>query len=176
MYSVLDCDNFLSSFRINQTHEPLSERATATNNMQQCNSINDNNKFHEIQKPTAILNDDHGDHDSNFKKLTDKIDSKNERDYTSAILDHNGGLLVNEYWGVTLSVPENAIPFAIRQQVYFAVSDPRKCPNIGPLDTENGIFFYFSPPPSPTKLFFHGKLPIFCSNFKFSLRSSSSKF
>lgn len=63
---------------------------------------------------------------------------ENSRDVTSAILDHRGGLLVNEYWGVSLEVPENALPVGIEQEIYFVITDPRTCENAPPLDLENG--------------------------------------
>lgn len=61
------------------------------------------------------------------------------RDVTSAVVDCKGAKLVNEYWGVSLEVPVNAIPEGVRQEIYFVISDPRLCDNAPPLDLENGI-------------------------------------
>lgn len=63
---------------------------------------------------------------------------ENSRDVTCAVLDHRGGLLVNDYWGVSLEVPENALPPGVEQQLYFVITDPRTCENAPPLDLENG--------------------------------------
>lgn len=63
----------------------------------------------------------------------------NDRDVTSGILDWRGGRLVNEFWGVSLDVPANAIPEGVRQEIYFVITDPRSCENAPPLDLENGI-------------------------------------
>lgn len=64
----------------------------------------------------------------------------NERDVTSAVVDARGARLVNEYWGVSLEIPEGALPVGVRQEVYFVISDPRLCENAPPLDLENGAF------------------------------------
>lgn len=64
----------------------------------------------------------------------------NERDVTSAVVDARGARLVNEYWGVSLEIPEGALPSGVRQEVYFVISDPRLCENAPPLDLENGVF------------------------------------
>ncbi|KAJ8928951.1 hypothetical protein NQ314_018413, partial [Rhamnusium bicolor] len=61
-----------------------------------------------------------------------------KRDITSAIVDHRGGHLVNQYWGVSLEVPEGAIPKGEEKQIYFVISDPRLCDNAPPLDLDNG--------------------------------------
>lgn len=66
------------------------------------------------------------------------IENKNERDITSAIVDHNGGILINNYWGVSLEIPENALPQGVTQEIYFVITDPRLCENSPPLDIENG--------------------------------------
>lgn len=65
----------------------------------------------------------------------------NSRDVTSAVVDHKGGKLVNEYWGVSLEIPEYAIEEGLRQEVYFVITDPRLCEHAPPLDLENGIYF-----------------------------------
>lgn len=62
----------------------------------------------------------------------------NSRDVTSAVVDCNGARLVNEYWGVSLEVPPNALPTGVRQEIYFVITDPRLCENAPPLDLENG--------------------------------------
>lgn len=67
----------------------------------------------------------------------------NERDVTSAVVDARGGCLVNKYWGVSLEIPEGALPPGVRQEVYFVISDPRLCENAPPLDLENGACDYF---------------------------------
>lgn len=64
-----------------------------------------------------------------------------KRDVTSAVVDFRGGRLVNEYWGVSLDIPEGAIPEGVRQEIYFVISDPRLCDNTPPLDLENGNHF-----------------------------------
>lgn len=64
-----------------------------------------------------------------------------KRDVTSAVVDFRGGRLVNEYWGVSLDIPEGAIPEGVRQEIYFVISDPRLCDNAPPLDLENGNHF-----------------------------------
>ncbi|XP_064213330.1 tight junction protein ZO-1 isoform X3 [Tribolium castaneum] len=62
-----------------------------------------------------------------------------KRDITSAIIDHRGGTMINEYWGVSLEIPENAIPIGEQKEIYFVISDPRLCDNnVPPLDLENG--------------------------------------
>ncbi|KRT85219.1 hypothetical protein AMK59_1487 [Oryctes borbonicus] len=66
----------------------------------------------------------------------------NGRDVTSAVVDYRGAKLVNEYWGVSLEIPEYAIKEGVRQEVYFVITDPRLCENAPPLDLENGIYFY----------------------------------
>lgn len=66
----------------------------------------------------------------------------NERDVTSAVVDARGGCLVNKYWGVSLEIPEGALPPGVRQEVYFVISDPRLCENAPPLDLENGACHY----------------------------------
>ncbi|XP_044758711.1 tight junction protein ZO-1 isoform X3 [Coccinella septempunctata] len=61
-----------------------------------------------------------------------------KRDISSAFMDHRGGTLVNEYWGVILEVPDGAIAKGEKKEIYFVVSDPRLCDNIPPLDLDNG--------------------------------------
>lgn len=75
---------------------------------------------------------------ADFNRNNDYVQA-NTRDVTSAIVDSRGGILVNEYWGVTLEVPENAIPQGVKQELYFVITDPRMCQNTPPLDLENGI-------------------------------------
>lgn len=81
------------------------------------------------------------------KKLSLKENDKmrpSKRDITSAVVDHLGGTMINEYWGVSLEIPENAIPKGVQTEIYFVVSDPRLCENTGPpLDLENGNIFIF---------------------------------
>ncbi|XP_076275264.1 zonula occludens-like protein polychaetoid isoform X2 [Rhynchophorus ferrugineus] len=60
------------------------------------------------------------------------------RDVTSAFVDFRGATLVNEYWGVSLEVPEGAIAPGDRKEIYFVISDPRLCDNAPPLDLDNG--------------------------------------
>lgn len=62
----------------------------------------------------------------------------NERDVTRAVVDRRGARLVNDYWGVSLEVPEGALPPGVIREIYFAISDPRLCENAPPLDMENG--------------------------------------
>lgn len=64
---------------------------------------------------------------------------QNSRDVSSAIVDSRGGRLVNQYWGVSLEIPEDAVPEGVKQEVYFVITDPRLCDNAPPLDLENGI-------------------------------------
>lgn len=66
---------------------------------------------------------------------------QNSRDVTSAIVDSRGAKLVNEYWGVVLDVPQNALPEGKQQEIYFVITDHRLCENAPPLDMENGINF-----------------------------------
>lgn len=73
-----------------------------------------------------------------FNKNNDYIQA-NSRDVTSAVVDCRGATLVNEYWGVSLVVPKNAIPDGVKQEIYFVITDPRLCQNAPPLDLENGI-------------------------------------
>lgn len=79
------------------------------------------------------------------KKITKSDNDRmrpSKRDITSAIIDHRGGTMVNEYWGVSLEIPENAIPYGEQKEIYFVISDPRLCTTNGPpLDLENGNFF-----------------------------------
>lgn len=63
----------------------------------------------------------------------------NQRDVTSAVVDARGATLVNNYWGVSLEIPPDAIPEGVQQEIYFVISDPRLCENSPPLDLENGI-------------------------------------
>lgn len=65
---------------------------------------------------------------------------RNTRDMTSAVVDERGAVLVNEYWGVSLEIPENALPDGTQQEIYFVITDPRLCENAPPLDIENGIW------------------------------------
>lgn len=69
----------------------------------------------------------------------------NSRDVTSAVVDHRGAKLVNQYWGVSLEIPEYAFKEGVRQEVYFVITDPRLCENAPPLDLENGIYFCILP-------------------------------
>lgn len=85
-------------------------------------------------KPERIIENRVAD----FNRNKDYIQA-NSRDVTSAIVDCRGGILVNEYWGVTLEVPMNAIPEGVKQELYFVITDPRTCQNAPPLDLENGI-------------------------------------
>ncbi|XP_045478453.1 tight junction protein ZO-1 isoform X4 [Harmonia axyridis] len=66
------------------------------------------------------------------------FDRPSKRDISSAMMDHRGGTLINEYWGVVLEVPEGAIARGEKKEIYFVVSDPRLCDNIPPLDLDNG--------------------------------------
>lgn len=86
-------------------------------------------------KPERIIENRIAD----FNRNKDYIQA-NSRDVTSAIVDARGGILVNEYWGVTLEVPMNAIPEGVKQELYFVITDPRTCQNAPPLDLENGIY------------------------------------
>ncbi|XP_056639868.1 tight junction protein ZO-1-like isoform X1 [Diorhabda sublineata] len=61
-----------------------------------------------------------------------------KRDVTSATVGHNGGTLINDYWGVSLQVPPGAIPEGEERLIYFVISDPRLCENTPPLDLDNG--------------------------------------
>jgi hypothetical protein len=81
------------------------------------------------------------------KKLTPRPDDDrmrpSKRDITSAIVDHRGGTMTNEYWGVSLEVPEHAIPQGDQKEIYFVISDPRLCDHDGPpLDLENGKIIF----------------------------------
>lgn len=76
------------------------------------------------------------------EKVNDCGAIKNSRDVTTGTVDCEGARLVNEYWGVTLEVPKNAVPEGTRQEVYFVITDPRLCENAPPLDLENGIKFF----------------------------------
>jgi hypothetical protein len=84
------------------------------------------------------------------KKLTPRPDDDrmrpSKRDITSAIVDHRGGTMTNEYWGVSLEVPEHAIPQGDQKEIYFVISDPRLCDHDGPpLDLENGKILFCEP-------------------------------
>lgn len=70
------------------------------------------------------------------------FDRPSKRDISSAMMDHRGGTLINEYWGVVLEVPEGAIARGEKKEIYFVVSDPRLCDNIPPLDLDNGKGFF----------------------------------
>lgn len=61
-----------------------------------------------------------------------------ERDITTAVVDRKGAVLVNQYWGVSLEIPENALPEGVEQEIFFVITDPRLCENTPPLDFENG--------------------------------------
>lgn len=69
---------------------------------------------------------------------SDEREGKNARDVTAAVVDHKGAVLVNEYWGVSLEVPESALPVGVEKEIYFVITDPRLCDNAPPLDFENG--------------------------------------
>ncbi|XP_018564782.1 tight junction protein ZO-1 isoform X4 [Anoplophora glabripennis] len=73
-----------------------------------------------------------------FNRNAQDFSRPSKRDITSAIVDHKGAVLVNEYWGVSLEVPEGAIPKGQDKQIYFVISDPRLCDNAPPLDLDNG--------------------------------------
>lgn len=85
-------------------------------------------------KPERILENRIAD----FNRNNDYVQA-NGRDVTSAVVDSRGAILVNEYWGVTLEVPKNAIHDGVKQEIYFVITDPRTCQNAPPLDLENGI-------------------------------------
>lgn len=62
-----------------------------------------------------------------------------KRDISSAVIDHRGGTITNDYWGVSLEIPEMAVAPGQQKEIYFVVTDPRLCENTGPpLDLENG--------------------------------------
>lgn len=73
-----------------------------------------------------------------FNRNAQDFSRPSKRDITSAVVDHKGAVLVNEYWGVSLEVPEGAIPKGQEKQIYFVISDPRLCDNAPPLDLDNG--------------------------------------
>ncbi|KAJ8981906.1 hypothetical protein NQ317_007298 [Molorchus minor] len=73
-----------------------------------------------------------------FNRNTQDFSRPSKRDVTSGVVDHRGGTLVNEYWGVSLEVPEGAIAPGKEKEVYFVISDPRLCDNAPPLDLDNG--------------------------------------
>ncbi|XP_050302350.1 uncharacterized protein LOC126740396 isoform X3 [Anthonomus grandis grandis] len=73
-----------------------------------------------------------------FNKNSQDFSRPSKRDVTSSYVDHKGATLVNEYWGVSLEVPEGAVPKGEEKQIYFVISDPRLCDNAPPLDLENG--------------------------------------
>ncbi|XP_071051834.1 tight junction protein ZO-1 isoform X3 [Onthophagus taurus] len=64
--------------------------------------------------------------------------NNNSKDVTYAVVDCKGGVLINEYWGVKLEIPEAAIKAGVEQEIYFVITDPRLCENSPPLDLENG--------------------------------------
>lgn len=76
-----------------------------------------------------------------FNRNAQDFSRPSKRDITSAFVDHRGATLINEYWGVSLEVPEGAIAKGEEKQIYFVISDPRLCDNAPPLDLENGNFF-----------------------------------
>ncbi|XP_060522742.1 tight junction protein ZO-1 isoform X2 [Cylas formicarius] len=73
-----------------------------------------------------------------FNRNAQDFTRPSKRDITSAYMDHRGGTLVNEYWGVSLEVPEGAIPPGEEKHIYFVISDPRLCESAPPLDLDNG--------------------------------------
>ncbi|KAJ8915042.1 hypothetical protein NQ315_016017 [Exocentrus adspersus] len=73
-----------------------------------------------------------------FNRNAQDFSRPSKRDITSAMVDHHGAVLINEYWGVSLEVPEDAIPRGQEKQIYFVISDPRLCDNAPPLDLDNG--------------------------------------
>lgn len=96
---------------------------------------------------------------SDFNKNAPDFSRPSQRDITSGYVDHRGALLVNKYWGVSLEVPEGAIPNGEERQIYFVISDPRLCENVPPLDIDNGNV--------------HLHLSMLSSTYTSSLRSSN---
>ncbi|KAL3274536.1 hypothetical protein HHI36_015918 [Cryptolaemus montrouzieri] len=95
-----------------------------------------NRKLSTLQ-PAAITEDAAIAEDINRNANVD-FSRPSKRDITSAVVDHRGGTLINEYWGVVLEVPEGAIAKGEKKEIYFVISDPRLCDNVPPLDLDNG--------------------------------------
>lgn len=129
-----------------------SSRTSLTNNSQKSIKLNDKNIPEPVDNNDKIDLDLGNDIQKNISEQTDNETGNpilnlandrpncNERDITSAIVDYKGAILVNQYWGVSLEIPENALPEGIQQELYFVISDPRLCENAPPLDFENGIW------------------------------------
>lgn len=73
-----------------------------------------------------------------FNRNAQDFSRPSKRDVTSGYVDHRGATLVNDYWGVSLEIPEGAIPMGEEKHIYFVISDPRLCDNGPPLDFDNG--------------------------------------
>lgn len=125
-------DEYGSRLSLSHSESLSSSHTSLTNNSRQSNNrsctINIPNEFENgIVDNIEVIDD------------VPEISRPNDRDVTSAVVDHKGGLLVNDYWGVSLEIPENALPHGVRQEIYFVITDPRLCENAPPLDFENGI-------------------------------------
>lgn len=97
------------------------------------NSLSSNNMTNN-HHPSSHSDDNH---DSTSPEHL--VSSFNDKNTTSATIDHRGGRLENKYWGVSLDIPEGAIPEGVQQHIYFVITDPRTTNNAPPLDLENGI-------------------------------------
>lgn len=110
----------------------LQPQQQQSSKQQQQQRINENEMVEDFNRNATQSNN------SNNMDFT----RPSKRDITSAFVDSRGATLVNEYWGVSLQVPEGAIQIGERKEIYFVISDPRLCDNAPPLDLDNGNFLF----------------------------------
>lgn len=127
----------------NNSNKDFSSTISLTN----CQTPNNNTKqIPDLANNTTLVvnNDDCNELDVDEHSVHSNQEShmQNSRDVTSMVLDHRGGLLVNKYWGVSLEIPENALPYGTQQEIYFVITDPRTSENAPPLDLENGTYIH----------------------------------
>lgn len=133
--SLSNSEKSLSSSRTSLTnHSQKSINNQNVQNIEPSESIPNVDVIKESENENGNVNDNAIINNANDKP------NCNERDMTCAVVDHRGAILVNQYWGVSLEIPENALPEGIQQEIYFVISDPRLCENAPPLDFENGIW------------------------------------
>ncbi|XP_044740428.1 tight junction protein ZO-1 isoform X3 [Chrysoperla carnea] len=132
--------NNMTNNHICSSQSSLDEQSSMTNTNHKHHDHHDNHQS-QLQSASHHHSDNHSnDHQSTVPAVapSDYLNANNDVNVTSATVDHRGGRLENKYWGVSLDIPEGAIPEGIQQHIYFVITDPRTCDNAPPLDFENG--------------------------------------
>lgn len=135
--------NNMTNNHICSSQSSLDEQSSMTNTNHKHHDHHDNHQS-QLQSASHHHSDNHNnDHQSTVPAVapSDFLNANNDVNVTSATVDHRGGRLENKYWGVSLDIPEGAIPEGIQQHIYFVITDPRTCDNAPPLDFENGTLF-----------------------------------